>query len=551
MPRRLAEIKAEAESQGWVWDDWVRSEADEKALLEGYRPNPPAAEHVRQFCERYTRHSKGHWAGQPFTLLEWQWEDVVRPLFGWKRPDGTRRFRMGFLSVAKKNGKSALMSTLGLYGLVADNEPGAEVFSAAADRDQAAIVFGESANMVESSHELQARLEVVRSRKRIVYRRARSFYQALSADVPNKEGLNAHYILFDELHAQRTRDLFDTLRYAGAARRQPLFLMVTTAGYDRHSICYEQYDYAKKVLAGITEDLSFFVYIAEAADDDDWKDEEVWRQANPSLGVTITLDSFTQDFREAQDSVTKENRFRRYRLNQWTEQDVRWLKMEKWDACATPVDAEALVGQECYAGLDLAVSQDLNALVLLFPKDDEEYILLPFFWAPRECAIQRERRDRAPYLTWARQGLIELTDGDVADYQVIRRRINELANMYAICELAVDRLFQGVQLCTELGQDGLEVVPFGQGYYSMAAPTAEFERLLIGRKLAHGGHPILRWMASNVTVETDSAGNIKPSKKKSTERIDGIVAAVMALGRAMLRTEEGSSVYETRGMVVL
>ncbi|MDE2105798.1 MAG: terminase large subunit, partial [Patescibacteria group bacterium] len=249
---------------------------------------------------------------------------------------------------------------------------------------------------------------------------------------------------------------------------------------------------------------------------------------------------------EAQNSPAKENAFKRYRLNIWTEQDIRWLSMLKWDACAGPVDPAALSGRECYAGLDLATTTDIAALILLFPEDDDGYSILPFFWVPEDNIQTRERRDRVPYPLWARQGLIEATPGNVVDYDRIRTKINELSQVYHIRELAVDR-WNATQITTQLMGDGIEMVPYGQGFASMSAPTKELEKLVLGGRIAHGGHPVLRWMAGNVSVEQDAAGNLKPSKKKSTERIDGIVATVMALGRAMLRPESGS-VYESHGI---
>ena len=543
--RRRDRLQREARSEGWI--EWVRTEADERALMEGCRFDLAAAERVRGFFGKFLRHSKGQWAGKPFDLLDWQWRDVVAPLFGWVRADGTRRYRRGYIEVPKKNGKSTLFSGLSLYLLCGDHEPGAEVYSAAVDRDQASIVYNEAANMVEASPSLSARLKVVRSTKRIVFHRKRSFYKALSADVPAKEGLNAHAVLIDELHAQKNRDLWDTLRYAGAARRQPLHLAVTTAGFDRHSICREQHDYARGVLEGIIEDTSFFAYIAAAPEEADWTDPEVWRAANPSFGVTIDPDQFAEDCREAQESPAKENSFRRYRLNQWTEQETRWIKMRKWDACSDePGDLE---GRECWAGLDLSSTTDLSALVLVFPVEDR-YAVLPFFWVPEEGARQRERRDRVPYLQWIRQGHIEATPGEVIDYDRIRRRIIELGERYEIREIAIDR-WNATQLATQLEGDDFEMVAFGQGYASMNWPTKTLEELLLAGRLAHGGHPVLRWMASNVSIETDAADNWKPSKKRSIERIDGIVALVMALGRGVLGPHLGASVYEKRGVLML
>lgn len=528
------------------FQEWVRTAADEQAVQEGCYFDLDAAQRVRQFFERFLRHSKGQFAGQSFTLLDWQWHDVVGPLFGWKRKDGTRRFRRGYIEIPKKNGKSTLFSGLSLYLLVADKEPGAEVYSAAVDRDQASIVYLEAANMVEASPHLQSRLEVVRSTRRIVDISSRSFYKALSADVPAKEGLNAHAVLVDELHAQKTREMWDTLRYAGAARRQPLMLAITTAGYDRHSICWEQHDYARQVLAGRIEDTSFFGYIAGADDDDDWTDPAVWSKANPSFGITIDAQQFAEDCREAQESPAKENTFRRYRLNQWTEQDVRWINMAKWDA--SDADLGDLAGRPCWAGLDLSSTRDITALVLIF-REEEEYAALPFFWVPEEGARQRERRDHVPYTEWIRRGFIESTPGEVIDYDRIRKKVNELGQIYNIQEIAIDR-WNATQLATQLTDDHFNVVAFGQGYASMNWPTKKLEEVVLAGRLSHSGHPVLRWMAGNVSIETDAADNWKPSKKKSVERIDGIVALIMALDRAS-RQERFTSIYDKRGVLFL
>jgi len=524
---RLVQSLAQAHKEGW--DEWIQSEADERAVLAGYRFDLKSAERVRTFFHKFLLHSKGQWAGKPFELMDWQWREIIAPIFGWLRPDGTRRYRRGYIEVPKKNGKSVLFSGLSLYLLIGDKEPGAEIYSAAVDRDQASIVFNEAGNMVDASSHLSGRLRVIRSTKRIVDQRIRSYYKALSADVPAKEGLNAHAVLIDELHAQKTRDLWDTLRYAGLSRRQPLLLSITTAGYDRHSICWEQHDYANKVLDGTIEDLAFFAFIVAADDEDDWTDPYVWRRANPSLGATISEEQFAEDCKEAQESAAKENSFRRYRLNQWTEQDVRWLSMEKWDACGAAL-AE-LDGRDCYAGLDLSTTTDISALVLVFPRDGH-YDVLPFFWVPEEGAHNRERRDRVPYTQWIRDGYIQATSGQVIDFDVIRRRINELGQRYSIRQIALDR-WNATQLATQLEGDGFEMVAWGQGYASMNAPTKKLEELVLSEHVAHAGHPVLRWMAGNVSLEKDAADNWKPSKKKSIERIDGIVALVMAVGLAM------------------
>jgi phage terminase large subunit-like protein len=529
---------------------WVRSAADEFAVARGCYFDLAAAEHVRDFFRLFLRHSKGEWAGKPFELLDWQWKDLIAPLFGWMRADGTRRYRRGYVEVPKKNGKSALASGISLYMLIGDNEPGAEIYNAAADRDQAAIVFNEAANMVEASPALASRLDIVRSTKRIIYPKQQAFYRALSAEVPTKEGINWHCLIFDELHAQKTRDLWDTLAYGGAARRQPLSLAITTAGYDRHSICWEQHERAEQVIAGRLEVDDFFALIFAADPEADWTDEATWRRANPSYGVTVKADQMASDCAEARQSPGKENAFRRYRLNQWTEQDVRWLSLEKWDACEPAATPAELEGCSCFAGLDLASTTDIAAFVLVFPNPEGGYDVLPRFWVPEENARERERKDRVPYTQWIREELITATPGNVIDYDVIRRDIVELAKRFHIVKVAKDR-WNSQQIGTQLEGDGFEVVDFGQGYASMSAPTKELEKLILGGKLRHGGNKVLRWMASNVVAETDAAGNIKPSKRKSQEKIDGIVGTIMGLGIATATEVEGPSIYERRGVLTI
>ena len=311
------------------------------------------------------------------------------------------------------------------------------------------------------------------------------------------------------------------------ARRQPLTVITTTAGYDKHSLCYELWDYAEKVSAGIIQDDSFLPAIFAAGKDDDWKDPKTWAKANPNFGVTVQQSFYEQECQKAIALPSYENTFRRLYLNQWTEQDVRWLSMDAWDACAAPVPD--LAGLPCFAALDLSSTTDLSALVLAFPIEDTIH-LLPFFWMPAEGIKKRVERDRVPYDRWIKDGFIEATPGRVIDYEYIRNKINALAEKYHIKEIAVDR-WNATQLSTQLEGDGFEMIGFGQGFASMAAPTKELERRILEGTINHGKNPVLRWMASNVTTEQDAAGNLKPSKKKSTERIDGIVATIMALGR--------------------
>ena len=505
-----------------------------------------AAELAVEFFPRFLRHVKGEWAGQPFELSKWQQDEIIRPIFGWKRKDGTRRYRTVYVEVPRKSGKSSLSAGIALILLYADREPGGEVYSAAADRDQAAIVFDAAKSMVEASPELQAISEVYR--RSIFVRRSGSVYRVLSADVPTKHGLNAHGIIFDELHAQRTRDLWDVLTTSTGARRQPLVVAITTAGFDRESVCWEIHNYALKVRDSVIADDSFLPVIYGAADDDDWRDEKVWKRVNPGLGISIKLDYLRQEARKAAETPSYQNTFRRLHLNQWTQQNERWIDLAAWDACAGPVDVEALAKKRCFGGLDLSTTTDISAFVLLFPPDrdkgEEAFQLLPYFWVPEEAVAKRTRRDGVPYEAWVRDGYIETTPGNVVDYEVIRKRIGEVWQRYRLEEIAIDR-WNATQIAAQLQNDGLQVIGFGQGFRDMSAPTKELEKLVISRRLQHGGHPVLRWMADNVSVRQDPAGNLKPDKAKSTGRIDGIVATIMAVGRFMAKPEELSPRFWT------
>jgi phage terminase large subunit-like protein len=489
------------------------------------------ADRACRFFDTYLRHVKGRWAGKPMDLAPWQRDRIIRPLFGELRANGTRQYRQSLICIPRKNGKSTLSAGIALYLLFGDREPGAEIYSAAADRDQAAIVFDAARAMVESSPALSKRCKVYR--RAICVPATNSVYRVLSADAPTKHGLNAHGVIFDELHAQPKRDLWDVLTTSTGARSQPLVVAITTAGYDKHSICYEVYDYAKKVEQGVIDDPAFLPVLYEADAGADFSDPEQWAKANPNLNVSVNTDYFEAEAAKARELPSYENTFRQLHLNQWTEQATRWLPMERWNAVTDPVEPKALEGRACYAGLDLSTTTDLSALVLLFPDDKGGYDVLPFFWVPMEGARRRERRDRVPYLTWIAQNHIEATPGNVIDYDVIRARINQLRERFNIIEIAADR-WNATQIITQLVGDGFNVVPFGQGFASMTAPTKECEKLVVSGKLRHGGNPVLKWMASNVSVELDPAGNIKPSKRTSTDRIDGMVATIMALGRAMV-----------------
>jgi phage terminase large subunit-like protein len=521
------------------------------SLLPGYDPiatredccfDEDAASKAISFFESYLSHVKGEKAKKPFLLEPWQ-QAIIGCIFGWKRPDETRRYREVFILIPRKNGKTALAAGIALYVMFCDGEKGAEIYSAAAERDQAALVFEHAKGMVLQNPKLSGHAQIYT--KAITIESIGASYKAISADANTKHGFNTHFAVIDELHAQKNRELVDVLKTSTGARRQPLIVHITTSDYDRPSICNELYDYASKVRDGIINASQFMPVIYEAKPEDDWQDPKVWAKANPNLGVSIGLNYFREAFNEALEKPTCRNTFKRLHLNIRTEQDVLWLPMEKWDACHT-FDMNELEGKECYAGIDLASTSDISAFVLFFP---ESCALLPFFWVPSSTAVKRQR-DRVPYQTWIDQQLMEKTEGDVVDYDVIRRRVNEIGKVYNIQEIAIDR-WNSTHLQTQLTGDGFTVVPFGQGFASMSAPSKELEKLVVGGELSHNNNPVLRWMASNVAAETDAAANIKPSKKKSSEKIDGIVAAVMAIGRAMVRTDSGVSIYEAEGIKVL
>ena len=518
---------------------------DPAATAAGCVFDQAAADRAVGFFRDCLRHVKGELAGEPFKLDDWQ-AAVVGAMFGWKRPDGLRRFRTVYIEVPRKNGKSTLAAGLALFLLFADGEAGAEVYSAAAEREQASIVFDVARLMVEGEPILRQHAKVFR--KSIAIEKAAATYKVLSADAYTKHGLNAHGIIFDELHAQPNRELWDVLTTSTGARSQPLTVAITTAGYDRNSVCREVHEYAAKVRDGIIEDTGFLPVIYAAGDDDDWTQPATWAKANPGLGVSVRSDYLEAEAAKAQELPSYQNTFRRLHLNQWTEQAVRWLPMDRWDDMGEALSP--LEGRPCWAGLDLASTTDIAALVLVFPDDEGGYDVLPRFWIPAENARAREKRDRVPYPQWITEGHVTATPGDVIDFDQIRADIVALGEQYNIREIAVDR-WNATQLVTQLDGDGFSVAMFGQGYRSMSAPSKELETLVMGRKLRHAGNPALRWMASNVAIETDPAGNIKPSKRRSSERIDGIVALIMAIARATAGAHDAGSVYDDKGIELL
>lgn len=492
-----------------------------------------AADYAVMFIESLC-HTKGTWAGKHFELIDWQ-EQIIRDLFGVLKPNGYRQFNTAYIEIPKKQGKSELAAAVALLLLCGDGEERAEVYGCAADRNQAKIVFDVAVDMVRFCPALSKRVKILESQKKITYLPTNSSYQVLSADVANKHGFNTHGVIFDELHTQPNRKLFDVmLQGSGDARMQPLYFLITTAGNDTNSICYEVHQKAIDIAEGRKVDPTFYSVIYGGAEDEDWTDPKVWKKANPSLGITVGIDKVKAACESAQQNPGEENAFRQLRLNQWVKQSVRWMPMDKWDACAFPISEDDLEGRICYGGLDLSSTTDITAFVLVFPPldDEDKYYILPYFWIPEETLDLRVRRDHVPYDLWERQGTLMTTEGNVVHYGYIEKFIERLGERFNIREIAFDR-WGAVQMVQNLEGMGFTVVPFGQGFKDMSPPTKELMKLVLEEKIAHGGHPVLRWMMDNIFIRTDPAGNIKADKEKSTEKIDGAIATIMGLDRAI------------------
>lgn len=569
-----------------AWDRLIKTKnrsAWERLLrhIPGYDPiataqdawfDPALAQNSLDFFPSCLRHLEGAVAGQPFILEPWQ-QAIVANLFGWQCTDeqgrSVRRYREMLLYAPRKQGKSPLCAGLGLLVLFCDDEYGQQDYIGAGDREQAGKLFRYAKGMVEREPHLQRRCRIYGGNatagqsRSIVIEEEGSFLRIVAADADTAQGDTTHLAILDELHVQPDRNFFDAIRtsFASLNRRQPLFIQLTTADYDRPSICNEQYNLACRVRDGQIQRPDFLPVIYEApkvldgaeldyTDPAVYSNERIWEIANPNLGVSVSRAYLRSECQRAMEIPSSLPTFLRLHLNVRTQQVSMWLDLQKWDGSAGEVNAAALAGRPCWAGLDLGATSDLTSLCLLFPDDDGSYQALWYNWVPEETAKKRAQRGDPVYLEALARGELETTEGDETDYSVIRSRIQDLADLYAIQEIAVDRLFQGVEFCQHLVQDGFVVVPFGQGHLSMAAPTQELERLVNRGDFHHGGNRLVRWCAGNCVVRRDPAGNMKPDKEKSADKIDPIVSVIMALGRCMVRKESGS-VYDTRGLVTL
>ena len=488
---------------------------------------PSKADHAVTVINLLT-HTQSPWAGQPFRLRPWQ-ETIVRKLFTTRR-DGLRKYRTCLLMLPRKNGKTELAAAIAIYCLLADGEIGGEIYLAAADREQAGKVFSVMAAMIQNDPTLDAQCEIALSQKRIVHRASRSFCKAISAEAYSKHGFNASVVIYDELHCAPTRELWDVLATSQGARQQPILMAISTAGYDRHSILYELYSHAKAVATQPSIDPTFLPILYEAPQEADWTDVRVWRKANPALGDFRSLEEMQTACARAQEIPAQENAFRRLYLNQWTEQAARWLALTAWDACRGMGDPATWRGRRCYVGLDLSATTDLTAAVAVFPDEaGGGFDVLPAFFVPAESMRERVRRDRVPYDEWVKQGRLTATPGATVDYEAVRRQLQVWRALYDVRTVAYDP-WNATDLVNRLEQqDGFRCVARQQGFSSFSAPSKALETAILARTLRHDGHPVLRWNVAHVAVEQDAGGNLKPSKPKSSDRIDGVVALIMAL----------------------
>ena len=505
-----------------------------------------AAKKAIGFIETFVTHTKGELTGLPLKLEKWQ-SKIVGDIFGWKNKEtNLRKYRTVFIEVPRKNSKSTLCAAIGLYMLFADEERGSEVYSAAGDRSQAGIVFEIAKGMLFQNQELSQRGKAYRNS--IVNESKGNFYQAISSDSKTKHGFNANCIIFDELHTQPNRDLWDTLTTSTGSRRQPLTIAITTAGYDKQSICFEIYTYAKKVQESQIIDDTFYAVIFESLSDDDITLESTWKKANPNYGISLKKEYMQRESQRAIDVPSYQNTFRRLMLNQWTDSQSAWLTSGEWNACHQQFDYSILEGKECWGGLDLASTRDLTAFVLLFNVDGK-FVFIPYIFIPEENAKKRSERDGVDYVTWLKNGHIFATPGNVADYNFIRAKINELSKKYRIQSVCYDR-WGASQLIVDLGNDGCNLDPFGQGFVSMSMPTKTLEAEILAKNIIHNNNPCMNWCMSNVALQEDGAGNIKVAKNRAKEKVDPVVALIMALG-SYLTTESGDSIYDERDVLVL
>jgi len=510
---------------------------------------PERAAHVLTFAG-LLRHWKGEWRGKPLLVEPWQ-AFVLGSMFGWVRADGTRRFRMAYIEIPRKNGKSTLGGIVALYLAFVDGEPGAEVYTAATKREQARIVFESCRHMVRLAPALSRRLEV--REHAIVHAASASTLQPVSADASTMDGLNVHGAIVDELHAHRTSGVVDVLETATAARRQPMQCELTTAGVGQQSICWKHHDYSARLLEAGEQaiaDPAWFAFIAGADPEDDFDDPAVWQKANPNFGISVKAEYLAEKAAKAAQFPAAQNVFKQKHLDLWTEQAERWIDMRAWDQCAAAV--RSVPGSRpAYGGLDLAQTRDFAALAIAVLADDDVIELVMRFWMPEAQVRDRANQSaqaRTMLQSWLDAGQLHVTPGNVTDFAYIRRDVLALAEQWRFAEVGFDP-WNALQLSLELEQSGLSMIVCRQSFASMSNPMADLSARVRERRLRHGGHPVLRWMASNMVAIADVNGNMRPDRKRAADKIDGVVAVLMALDRAC-RHQTGSA-YDDHDLVVV
>ena len=517
----------------------------DRALDMGRYFDKKAAMRAIRFIEKL-KHTKGEWAGQRFRLQPWQ-QFVLWNIFGWKNADGTRRFRYAYIEIARKNGKTALSAGIGLYMLFADGESRPEVYSAATVKDQAKICFSDAVEIVKAT-DLKNYLTPYRNS--IVYELKGGTMKPLSSDYGTHDGLNPSCGIIDEFHAHKDSGMFDVIKSAFGARRQPLMFIITTAGFDKSGVCYAYRKNVIKVLRGVNEDDSLFGIIYTLDDKSEWDDPKMWIKANPNLGVSLSADYLADQVKDAKNRPEAVRNVMTKNVDLWVDAERTWILDDVWQKCIGTTDPADLKGCACWGGLDLSNVSDITAYVLLFHENDR-FQLLPHFWIPEEKMLEKIRKENINYDKWAAEGYVTVTPGNVIDYDFVKADILRIVADYDLRTSAYDR-WNSSQTIIDLQNEGMECNPFGQGYGSMSAPTKEFEKLVLTGKIEHFGNPVLRWMLASTLVKTDPAGNIKPDKEKSTQKIDGIVASIMALGEWMTaQADDESNPYENRGLLTL
>lgn len=516
----------------------------------GFYFDEEKAWHAIEFFD-YIRHWKGKFAGKPFILTPFQ-HFLLWNIFGWMRSDThTRRFQTAYIEISRKNGKTALAAGIALYLLIADGEPGAEIYSAATKKDQAKLSFTDSKKYVQKSPDLKKLATCYTNN--ISIPRFDSKFEPLGADSDTMDGLNVHGAIIDELHAHKDAGVVDIISTATGARDQPLIFEITTAGANKNTVCFQHREYSINVLEGKEgfEDDTWFSMIFGLDDKEEWKDPDMWVKANPNMGISLKTEYIRKEFKKALVMKSYKNTYLRLHMGVWTDVGDSWIEDEKWNNCRSQYDLfEKLKGRKCFGGLDLAKNKDINAFTLYFPDEENEKkgFLLTFFFCPEErVKISSEDRN-TPYDRWVESGHLFEMPGNVRDDDFIINTITDLNSRFEIQSIAYDP-WGATNVAAKLNEQGFEMSEFRQGFKTMSFPTKELEAKILGGNLEHDGNPVMRWMMGNVVIVTDSSENVKIDKKKSGEKVDGPVSSVMAYGEYLTFHPPGPSPYEDRGVI--